>query len=49
VPIVAITANAMRGDDELCFAAGMNGYITKPISAASLLGAVDRYARLQQA
>jgi len=43
VPIVAITANAMRGDDEVCFAAGMDGYVTKPIAAASLLEAVQRY------
>jgi CheY-like chemotaxis protein len=45
VPIVAITANAMKGDDEICFAAGMDGYVTKPISAASLIEAVERYAR----
>ena len=44
IPIVAITANAMRGDDQACFAAGMNGYVTKPISAASLLEAVERHA-----
>jgi signal transduction histidine kinase/DNA-binding response OmpR family regulator len=43
VPIVAITANAMRGDDEICFAAGMDGYVTKPIAAAALLEAVQRY------
>lgn len=44
IPIVAITANAMRGDDRRCFAAGMNGYVTKPISAASLLEAIARHA-----
>lgn len=44
IPIVAITANAMRGDDETCFAAGMDGYVTKPISAATLLEAVQRHA-----
>jgi CheY-like chemotaxis protein len=43
IPIVAITANAMRGDDEACFAAGMDGYVTKPISAATLLDAVQRH------
>jgi two-component system sensor histidine kinase/response regulator len=44
IPIVAITANAMRGDDQACFAAGMDGYVTKPISAATLLEAVSRHA-----
>ncbi len=32
IPIVAMTANAMKGDDEKCFAVGMNGYITKPVN-----------------
>jgi CheY-like chemotaxis protein len=43
-PIVAVTANAMRGDRETCLAAGMNGYVTKPINAASLLEEVSRHA-----
>ena len=42
-PIVAITANAMRGDREACLAAGMNGYVSKPISAASLLDELGRH------
>lgn len=44
-PIVAVTANAMRGDDEACFAAGMDGYVTKPVSMASLGEAVERHGR----
>ena len=42
-PIVAVTANAMKGDREVCIAAGMNGYLTKPINAAALLEEVGRH------
>ena len=45
VPIVAVTANAMRGDEERCRAAGMNAYLTKPIDGPSLLATVERMAQ----
>ena len=48
-PIVAITANVMRGDREACLAAGMDGYVTKPISAAVLLDAVSRHTATRTA
>ena len=48
-PLVAVTANAMRGDREICLAAGMNGYVTKPINAASLLEEVSRHAGTSRA
>ena len=43
-PIIAVTANAMRGDAASCYAAGMDGYVTKPITMASLSEAMSRHA-----
>ncbi len=37
VPIIAMTANAMQGDKEKCFAAGMNAYLSKPLDTSSML------------
>ena len=42
VPVIALTANAMKGDRERCEAAGMDDYISKPFSAEDLLSAVAR-------
>ncbi|MBF0392014.1 MAG: response regulator [Alphaproteobacteria bacterium] len=39
-PILALTANAMRSDVELCLAAGMNGHVSKPFTPDSLFGAI---------
>jgi CheY-like chemotaxis protein/nitrogen-specific signal transduction histidine kinase len=43
VPIVAVTANALRGDDRRCLEAGMDDYLAKPIDRARLLGKVSQW------
>jgi signal transduction histidine kinase/HPt (histidine-containing phosphotransfer) domain-containing protein/ActR/RegA family two-component response regulator len=42
VPIVAMTAHAMKGDRERCLQAGMNDYVTKPIKPEKLRDAINR-------
>ena len=42
VPIVAVTAHAMKGDRERCLAAGMDGYIAKPIQSKELYAEIER-------
>jgi CheY-like chemotaxis protein len=41
-PIIAVTANALKGDRELYLASGMDGYVSKPISLESLKSEIQR-------
>jgi two-component system, sensor histidine kinase and response regulator len=43
LPIVAITAHAMKGDREDCLASGMDDYLTKPVSSSDLEMVLGRY------
>jgi two-component system sensor histidine kinase/response regulator len=44
LPIIAMTAHAMKDDKARCLAAGMDGYLSKPIEPDQLFDLVDRYS-----
>ncbi len=43
IPIIAVTANALKGDKEKCLDCGMDDYITKPLRPSDLQEAVNRW------
>ena len=44
IPIIALTANAMRDDQQQCLNAGMDAYITKPVRLEQLLDLIEKFA-----
>lgn len=45
LPVVAVTAQAMKGDREKCLAAGANGYISKPVDVEMLLSLLQELTK----
>jgi two-component system, cell cycle response regulator DivK len=43
IPVIALTARAMRGDRERFQAAGFDGYVSKPVNIGELVGTVQRH------
>jgi CheY-like chemotaxis protein len=43
LPIIAMTAHAMKGDEARCLAAGMDGYVSKPIEPDQFFNVVERH------
>jgi CheY-like chemotaxis protein/HPt (histidine-containing phosphotransfer) domain-containing protein len=46
-PIVAVTANAMKGEDERCFASGMDACLVKPVSIERLRSTLERWLSIE--
>lgn len=43
IPVVALTANAMEGDRELCIASGMDDYLSKPVNQSELQSTLEKW------
>jgi two-component system, sensor histidine kinase and response regulator len=42
IPIIALTAHVLKGDEDRCVAAGMDGYVSKPIRTSELMAAIEK-------
>ena len=45
IPIIALTAHVMAGEEEKCYQAGMNGYLTKPLDRAALNLILEKFLK----
>lgn len=48
MPVVALTAHAMKGDDQKCYEAGYDDYLTKPVNREKLKAVLEKYIRTGQ-
>jgi len=48
-PIVAVTANAMKGEEERCLASGMDAYLVKPLNIERLRATLERWLPIREA
>ncbi|MCX6055069.1 MAG: response regulator [Chloroflexi bacterium] len=44
IPIIAMTAHAMSGDEDRCIESGMNGYLSKPLNVEGLFNLIEKYS-----
>jgi CheY-like chemotaxis protein len=48
IPIIALTAHAMKGDRDKCLAVGMNDYISKPVKTTTVADALEKWLPWKQ-